>query len=101
MTGWNASGQDALFADTLALVDSMKSQDLGEARSRCNALTARAQAVGDRAVEQAAASVACALKDFVPGGNIDLSYELADLMYEISSLKLVNHTKLHTTPRTK
>jgi len=100
MTGWNASGQDALFADTLALVDSVKSRDLGEARIRCEALTARAQAVGDQALERAAASMACALEDFVPDGNIDLSYELADLMYEISSLKLIDHTKLYVTPRT-
>ncbi|WP_250626255.1 hypothetical protein [Pinirhizobacter soli] len=99
MTGWNASGQDALFADTLALVESVKSSDLGEARSRCNSLTARAQAVGDPALERAAASMACALEDFIPGGNIDLSYELADLMYEISSLKLVNHAKHYFAPR--
>jgi hypothetical protein len=99
MTGWNASGQDALFADTLALIESVKSQDLGEARSLCDALTARAKAVGDPAMERAAVSMGCALEDFIPGGNIDLSYELADLMYEISSLKLI--TKLHSAPRTK
>ena len=101
MTGWNASGQDALFADTLALIESVKSQDLGEARSLCDALTARAKAVGDPAMERAATSMACALEDFVPGGNIDLSYELADLMYEISSLKLINQAKVYTAPRTK
>ena len=100
MTGWNASGQDALFADTLALVESVKSRDLGEARNHCSSLTARAQAVGDPALERAVASMACALEDFVPGGNIDFSYELADLMYEISSLKLVNYSKHYVAPRT-
>jgi hypothetical protein len=99
MSGWNASGQDALFADTLALVESVKSCDLEEARSRCDALAARARAVGDPALERAAASMSCALEDFGAGGNIDLSYELADLMYEISSLKLTDHTRLYVNQR--
>lgn len=99
MTGWNASGQDALFADTRALVESVKSRNLGEARGHCSSLTARAKSVGDGALERATISMASALEDFGPDRNIDVSYELADLMYEISSLKLVTYAKHYFAPR--